>query len=222
MQYISSSNGAEGVEQMAEKIIDSLLAGKKVLWLICGGSNIPLAKKAMDMVRERAGEKVSNLAIGQTDERFGPVGHKDSNWQQMIDERFDFKDAKTLPILSGEPLKETVRNYAEALGEAFEGNDIVVAQFGIGADGHIAGMLPHTGGIEAKELVFGYEAEPFVRITMTPPAFAYIHAAYAFAFGQSKLEAVDHLQNSDLPLEDEPCQILKTIPECCFYSDKLD
>jgi 6-phosphogluconolactonase/glucosamine-6-phosphate isomerase/deaminase len=221
MQFISSKEGKEGVEKMAGEISDALLHGKKVLWLICGGSNIPLAKTTMDVIRARAGGHIQNLCIGQTDERYGPVGHPDSNWQQMIDAGFAFEGAWKLPILLGKPLKETVAEYATKLEEAFFVYDHVVAQFGIGADGHVAGMLPHTGGMAAKELVYGYEAGTFVRVTITPPAFKHIESAYAFAFGVSKHEAVTKLWQKDLTIDEMPCQILKRIPKSYFYSDQL-
>ena len=206
---------------MAKKISSGLNGGKKVLWLICGGSNIPLAKEAMDMIRSQASEHLKNLTVGQTDERFGPVGHKDSNWQQMKEIGFNFEGVHVLPILHNKSLEETVVGYEATLASAFEENDVVVAQFGIGADGHIAGMLPHTGGVEARELAYGYEASPFVRITITPPAFASIDAAYTFALGSSKHEVVTRLWQKDLMIDEMPCQILKRIEESRFYSDQL-
>ncbi len=107
------------------------------------------------------------------------------------------------------------------LADAFAHHDAVVAQFGIGADGHVAGMLPHSPAVEAAALVAGYESKPFVRISMTPPAIAHVQAAYTFVFGEAKKEAVSNLQTKELTLADEPCQILKTIPESYFYSDQV-
>lgn len=205
---------------MAEKIAGELARGR-VLWLICGGSNIPYAKAALDIIRAKTGEHIKNLTVGQTDERFGDVGHKDSNWRQLIDAGCNFDSVQTLPILRGTSLQETVSEYAKTAEDAFAQNRYVAAQFGIGADGHVAGMLPHTGGIEAQELVFGYEAAPFVRITITPPAFSAIHGAYTFAFGESKKDAVHKLRSEELSPADEPCQLLKQIPESYFYSDQL-
>lgn len=206
---------------MAADLAASLGENLRVLWLICGGSNIPFAKEAMDIVRKTVStEQLEFLTVGQTDERYGPVGHPDSNWKQMSDAHFNFDNVNPLPILLGESLEKTVEEYRRRIKNAFEENDTVIAQFGIGADGHVAGMLPHTGGIDAKELVYGYESSPFVRITLTPPAFVHIASAYTFAFGASKKDAIEKLQNHDLPLSEEPCQILKTIPESFFYSDQ--
>lgn len=221
MQFIKSADGKEGVEAMAKEIATALSEGKRVLWLICGGSNIPLAKRAMDLLRAEAKGGVANLTVGQTDERFGPVGHKDSNWQQMLEAGFDFSDVAVRPILFGGSGEETVERYAKTLAEDFASNDLVVAQFGIGPDGHVAGMLPHTGGLNEERLAFGYDSSPFVRITMTPPAFARVASAYAFAFGESKHEAVQMLQNEAFAIDDAPCKLLLSVPESYLYSDQL-
>lgn len=221
MDFIGSTDGKDGVEKMARSIAAGLKAGK-VLWLICGGSNIPLSKLAMDIVRASTLDiELKNLTLGLTDERYGIVGHKDSNWQQLIQAGFNFDSIETLPVLTGKPLQETVSDYAKKLGEAFKQSQFVVAQFGIGSDGHIAGMLPHTAGIHSSGLVCGYESAPYVRITITPPAFLHIDEAYAFVFGASKHEAVTRLWQKDLTIDEMPCQILKRIQECRFYSDQL-
>lgn len=221
MEFIKSEHGQDGVEAMAHKVAEGLHGGP-VLWLICGGSNIPLTKAAMDIVRaEISPEDLTNLTLGLTDERYGEVGHKDSNWQQLIETGFDFSGIKTMPILFGKNLEDTVRGYGIKIDHALEANQFVVAQFGIGADGHVAGMLPHTPGIEAEESVFGYDSGTFVRVTITPPVFEKIKYAFAFVFGESKHEAVTKLWQKDLTIDQMPCQILKRIPECNFYSDQL-
>ncbi len=219
MQFIHSKDGFEGVQKMAEKVAASLGVNMRVVWLVCGGSNIPLAVEAMKIIREKVNlEQLERLTVGQTDERYGPLGHKDSNWKQMEEAGFNFDNTEATPILMGESLEETVRVYERRLHEAFDEADIVIAQFGIGADGHVAGMLPHTGGLEAQALVFGYEAAPFVRISITPPAFSKIHEAFVFAFGEAKRDAVQKL-HEEISITDEPCQLLKQIPACSFYTD---
>lgn len=221
MDFIQSKDGHEGVGAMAEAIIHALAEGE-VLWLICGGSNIPLAKEAMDIVRANVSPEIlARLTVGQTDERYGQPGHPDSNWKQMHDVQFNFDSVKTLPILLGKDLKQTAADYAVKLSEVLSRNPHIVAQFGMGADGHVAGMLPHTGGLDATELVFGYESEPFTRVSITPPVFEKIDEAFVFVFGTSKHEVVTKLWQKDLTIEEMPCQILKRVPECRFYSDQL-
>ncbi len=222
MQFVKTVDEKEGVEAMAGELAASLGENLRVLWLICGGSNIPFAAEAMNIIRKTVStEQLGLLTVGQTDERYGTVGHQDSNWKQMKDAEFNFDNINPMPILLGESLEKTVHEYERRITNAFEENDRVIAQFGIGADGHVAGMLPHTGGIAATEVVYGYDSMPFVRITLTPPAFARIDSAYTFAFGSSKKEAIKKLTSAELPLAEEPCQILKQIPQSFFYSDQI-
>ncbi|HVU80271.1 MAG TPA: 6-phosphogluconolactonase [Candidatus Paceibacterota bacterium] len=221
MEFVPSIDPSAGVAAMAARLASELGKGK-VLWLVCGGSNIPLSARAMDAVRAQvAPEALANLTVGLTDERYGPLGHADSNWKQLEDAHFNVEGIKTIPILTGKPLAETVAEYARHLEAALAEKPFVVAQFGIGADGHIAGTLPHTSAVASQDLVYGYEAAPFVRITLALAHFSIINAAYAFAFGGSKKEAIFRLKNEDLRLEDLPCQILKRLPEAYFYTDQI-
>lgn len=211
---------------MASRIISALNGSRKVLWLICGGSNIAGASDAMSMIRDEVlPHMLPNLTVGQTDERYGPVGHADSNWQQMKDNGFGFDDIKTLPILEDKPLAETVADYASKIGHAIsatrENGGLIIAQFGMGADGHIAGMLPRSQAVNDTKLVSGYEGKPFTRISLTPTALRMIQVAYAFVFGATKARAVTDLRDKALPLEEEPAQILKQIPEASLASDSL-
>ena len=211
---------------MSSRISSVLNADKPVLWLICGGSNIPLAVAAFGMVKSSVSkERLVRLTVAQTDERYGPVGHEDSNWQQMIDAGFDLKGVKAVPVLTGESLNETGTDYAAKIGIAMDdvkaAHGLTIALFGIGSDGHIAGMLPHSPAVSSTSLATGYVSEPFTRVTLTPPALRKIDVAYVFAFGDSKKKALQDLQDKELALEEEPAQILKSLGEAHVYSDQL-
>lgn len=207
---------------MAQKLTDSLRKGK-VLWLICGGSNIPLSAQAMDIVRAAvSAQELGNLTIGMTDERYGPLGHPDSNWKQLENIGFNPEGVTTIPILTGKSLHETVEDYGRKLEVALRGDPRIIGQFGIGMDGHIAGMLPHSPAISNTGLVDGYEAKPFTRITITQPVFEKISTAYVFVFGGSKQAVLKRLMNENLPIEEMPCQILKQLPEAYFYTDQIE
>jgi 6-phosphogluconolactonase/glucosamine-6-phosphate isomerase/deaminase len=155
----------------------------------------------------------------QTDERYGPIGHKDSNWQQMSDQGFNFKNIEYISILRSLSLDQTIEQYGIDIEKAFGEADIIVAELGIGGDGHIGGILPHTSAVRDTAPVTGYEASPFTRISISFPYFRKIDIAYVFAFGSSKQKAIEDLKNKQLSLDDEPCQILKEMKEVYFYSD---
>lgn len=218
MNSIEESNPAGASEALAKGISTALKKGK-VLWLVCGGSNIPLSVAAMDFVRSEVPfEDLERLTVALTDERYGPVGHADSNWKQLMDAGFSFP-SHTIPVLTGKPLEETVTEYARNIAQAFADASKVIAQFGIGADGHIAGVLPHTVGVADTHTICAYDAPPYTRITLTLSALKKVSAAYAFVFGSSKHDMLMRLQNETVSLADMPSQILKELPQAYLYTD---
>ncbi len=220
INYIQCKDSNIGQHSLANKLCELLNDNKKVLWLICGGSNIATAVKVMDSVQNSISvENIKNLKVMQTDERYGPIGHKDSNWQQMSDQGFNFKNIEYISILRNLSLGQTIEQYSIDIEKAFGEADIIVAELGIGGDGHIGGILPHTSAVLDTAPVTGYEASPFTRISISFPYFRKIDIAYVFAFGSSKQKAIEDLKNKELSLDDEPCQILKEMKEVYFYSD---
>ncbi len=209
-----------GEAALAHRLKMSLAAGEHVLWLVSGGSNIATSVAVMAELQRDLPAALPRLTVMLTDERFGPVGHADSNWQQLIETGFNFEKVLAIPVLLGSPLEVTVEKYAEEVAKNFSAADVVIAQFGIGADGHIGGVLPHSPATESSALVAGYEAGPFTRITLTPVALGRVDIAFALAFGESKKVALANLQNHDASLTAEPCQILKQLPEAYLFTDQ--
>ena len=245
MKLIHSTDSNAGITSLASRISAALNSDKPVLWLTCGGSNVPVAFDAFQSIKAQVVPRsLASLTIGQTDERFGPVGHADSNWRQLIEAGFDFSTqiasnpsnnvisnkngsdgVRGLPILIGKPLDETVAAYSKVIGAAVadvkSSGGLVVALFGIGADGHIAGILPHSPAVNSNGSVCGYEEGRFTRITLTPKTLKRVDLAYAFAFGESKREALESLRDQDLSMDEQPAQILKGLKEAYVYSDEV-
>ena len=218
MQFVLA-DAATGVRQLSELLRQSLAAGKRTLWLVPGGSNIPIAVEVMMAVPEKLTKK---LTIMLGDERYGPVGHAGSNAEQLRGAGFEFKHATFIPVLIGEPLQSTAKKYEDVAQKHFTDNELLVGQFGIGADGHSAGILPHSPGATAiGELTVGYEWSDYPRITLTFPAIRQLHVAYAFAYGEGKRRALQRLRDETVPLAEQPAQILKAIRESYVYNDQL-
>jgi 6-phosphogluconolactonase/glucosamine-6-phosphate isomerase/deaminase len=219
MQFVRVNNLIEGAQTLSDRLIHELSEHKRVLWLVSGGSNIPVSVTVMNKIPN---ELTENLSIYLTDERFGPVGHPDSNLQQLIDAGFQPKDAQLEGVLMpGVAFEETVERYDQAIVRVFEQSDVIIGQFGIGADGHIAGILPGSDSVNSKELVDGYSTETYTRITLTPEALLRVSIGYAYVSGDTKLTALTNLRDKDLPITEQPSQILKQIPEAYVYSDQL-
>jgi 6-phosphogluconolactonase/glucosamine-6-phosphate isomerase/deaminase len=264
----------EGAQELAERILSYLNEGKRVLWLVCGGSNIPVSVEVLNIIKTAAGRvrggmpqlttyvkasrKLTNfhgedntpnervdvgvstgveenldvngeyltpinlkdLTVTLTDERYSSINHPDSNWRHLKEGGFDFDAVTAIPVLIGKSFEETTKMYGVNLRDAWSNNDVVIGQFGIGEDGHIAGVLPRTVGVRSPGTVVSYEAGKFRRLTMTLATIAKLDYAYVFAYGESKKEAVNNLKE-ELTLEAQPAQILKKVKKVVVYSDQV-
>lgn len=223
MRFIRSEDSKRGSAMLAETIVSALEANKSVLWLVSGGSNIPIAKDVSAILHhELAPAKLTGISVTLTDERFGSVGHADSNWAKLKEAGFDFIGMNAVPILGNVNFESTVKEWKMKIASLFKSCDFIVGQFGIGSDGHVAGILPYSYYAHSMDLVIGYDAQKFTRITITVAAMKMIHSAYAFAFGESKREAVSDLRETNMSIDDAPCQALKLIKDPILFSDQLD
>ena len=164
----------------------------------------------------------SGLSIMPVDERFGPVGHDESNWAKLMAASFDAKQANLRPVLAGGlDFEATAKRYNEMAIQAFADSNLVIGQLGLGADGHTAGILPNSPATHVVEATATYyEAPPLRRLTLTFRALKKINVAYVLAFGADKKTALENLKQ-DISLEQEPAQILKDFPEVYIYNDQL-
>jgi 6-phosphogluconolactonase/glucosamine-6-phosphate isomerase/deaminase len=219
MEFIKTSGWDRGIKDLAARLTHELKAGKQVLWLIGGGSNITASVQVMAALPD---DETHHLSIFMTDERYGDVGHVHSNSLQLLEAGFQSKEAIFVPVLQpGFSMEETQERYAQALENAVEHADIVIAQSGIGPDGHIAGILPHSTAVGTTGWMTGYEAPNYSRMTMTFDALRHIDAAYYMAFGDDKKGALISLRDETLSLDDQPAQILKELPEAYVYNDQI-
>ncbi|HSW37053.1 MAG TPA: 6-phosphogluconolactonase [Candidatus Saccharimonadales bacterium] len=219
MQFVKTEGWQAGTQALSKRLTEELKAGKKVLWLVPGGSNIPASVAIMNNLPV---ELTENLAILLTDERYGLPGHPDSNFKQLHDAGFNPQQATFIPALvENLKLQDTTQRYEELVQQAFAHAEVTIGQFGIGPDGHIAGILPRSPATNSNSLVASYEAPPFVRLTMTFEALRRLQVAYAFVFGAEKRAALDKLKAEDLTLAEQPSQILKQLPEAYIYNDQI-
>jgi 6-phosphogluconolactonase/glucosamine-6-phosphate isomerase/deaminase len=209
-----------GQNKLTAELIKSLKKYRRVLWLVPGGSNIPITCAIMDKLNKSS---TRHLAIMLTDERYGLVEHPDSNLAQLHLAGFKPKLATVVPVLhDGLDLDQTARRYGEAIEKAVDAADYIIGQFGIGPDGHTAGILPHSPAA-TKNMIWtvGYKTPDFTRITLTPFAISHVNTAYVFAYGEPKHEALETLKNQMLPITDQPAQIYKHIADSNIYNDQV-
>lgn len=219
MQFVRAS-ATDGIDALVRHLTETLQKDKRVLWLLAGGSNIPLSVQAMEHIPEALTPK---LTIMPADERYGLLGHPDSNVRQLYDAGFGPKYARFVPILGNEDFAITLRHFSDVAKQLFGAADSIIAQLGMGADGHVAGILPGSvAATNGTDLVAGYTGPDFQRLTLTFAALKQVRTAYLFAYGENKRGALEQLQNENPPYEQQPAQILKAIPSAYVYNDLLE
>lgn len=209
MIFIKTNNQDEGIEYLVNALINALTAHSKLIWLISGGSNIGIAVNVRNQLPDSL---LGRLSVALVDERYGKLGHKNSNHQQLIDAGFNFSSIKFEPVITRSNLdfKQTADDYEKRISNLIVGADIVIGQFGIGSDGHTAGILPLSAAcLENDRFVAYYRAADFERITLSFRALKMVDQAYVFAFGNNKRETLQKLLDNDAELEDQPAQIFR-------------
>jgi len=209
MLFIKVTSPKGGQAYLTKALAEALNKGLRVGWLISGGSNAALAS---DIRRSLPSNKLGYLKIALVDERYGRLGHSDSSFTKLQAAGFDFSGVDFRPIITSDDLnfQQTLSNYEHQIQDIFEGTDIVFGQFGIGSDGHTAGILPHSpAAVSGEQLVIGYKGADFERITISFKAISLINEAYVFAFGEDKLRALSLLGSRDIALDDQPAQIFR-------------
>lgn len=202
-------------------ILNQLKLDKNVLFFVTGGSSIAVAVKVSELLRKSEHKK---LTVMLTDERYGPVGHKDSNWQQLMDQGFDLPQAKLIPILTGDDFATTTEKFNENLAYEFNVSGYTIGLFGVGKDGHTAGIIPSSIAVDSPDLACGHHTETFSRITITPQLIKELDEAVVFMQGKEKWGVARDLEKN-IPtraggdFKKAPVQILKKVPLLTIFTD---
>jgi len=210
-----------GEQALAAELRQALSTGKPIVWLVSGGSNIASSVRVM---RQLPADRLQRLTVMPVDERYGTIGHDDSNVTQLLAAGFEPGTATFLGVLQpGLDFLATAQAYQEHVATVFaQAGVIIIAQLGMGSDGHVAGILPHSPATEPTEqLAVAYESHPYRRITLTFAALRQVNTVYLFAFGAEKLSAVTNLAMHNLSFEEQPAQILKELFNVYVYNDQV-
>jgi 6-phosphogluconolactonase/glucosamine-6-phosphate isomerase/deaminase len=203
---------------IADIITKKLAIGEHVLWFATGGSSITVSALAASQIKN---VDHSKLTVMMTDERYGPVGHKDSNWQQLIEKGFSLPQATLIPLLDGGTIEETTLNFGQKVEMELNKHSYKIGQFGIGADGHTCGIIPNTVAADEKleEFSIFHKTPTFDRITITPKTILKLDEGVVFMQGQEKWHVVDDLISKELGIPEQPAQVLKKIPKLTIFTD---
>jgi len=188
--------------------------GQNVLWLVAGGSAIKIAALASKKLRK----PLKNLTVTLTDERYGPVGHKDSNWQQLLEAGFRLDGASLQPVLRGKSLSQTVKEYSTVLRTGLKAADYSLALAGMGPDGHIFGIKPGSPAVVGGEDVLGYQWDDYIRITPTIKLIKQLDEVAVYAVGREKWPQLKLLKE-DISADKQPAQLLKQLKKVIIFTD---
>ena len=103
-----------------------------------------------------------------------------------------------IPILVDDDRNITTEKFDMVLKQEFEKADYKVGLFGVGTDGHTAGILPESGAINSENLAYSYDTPTFSRITMTPKAIEQLDEAVVWAQGEDKWKVIKDLNDEEL------------------------
>lgn len=214
MKFKKISNQAPAVEYLVKVIDEKLARRQKVLWLVPGGSAIKIAVEAV----ERLESPLDGLTVSLTDERYGPTGHADSNWPQLLAAGFTAPGARLLPVLDGSSRAETVNKYEAMLLSEIKRADYSMALVGMGPDGHIFGIKPGSPSVGDKEYVVGYEWDDYDRVTPTIKLIKLLDEVVIYATGEEKWPQFKRLER-DISPDKQPAQILKRLKKVIIFND---
>lgn len=219
MHKLVVTNEEGAAKAIAHGLDSALQKGLKVLWLWSGGSNAKLQLKTLNLLRHATRQ---NLTISLIDERFVPLDSPHSNWHIMLDGGLNGEMARLEPPIVDWDLdiQAAAHDWATRLADRANEADMVIGQFGIGTDGHTAGILPRTAGVhEYDKLILGYKGHDFERLTTTPAFFKKIHLAIGVAMGDGKQSILARMP-TEVSVDDQPAQLLLSIPELIMYTDQ--
>lgn len=203
-------------EYIHEQIAKRLSANQRVLWLVAGGSAMKIAAEAARLISPIKG--IENLTVTLTDERYGPPGHKDSNWRQLNVLGFDLPNARLLPVLTGQDFEQTTHDYAMMLNKELSGADYSIALAGMGPDGHIFGIKPHSPAVDSGDKVVSYKWDDYNRLTPTINLIRKIDEVVIYAAGKEKHVQIV-LLGKEIPATEQPAQQLKQLKNVIFFND---
>jgi 6-phosphogluconolactonase/glucosamine-6-phosphate isomerase/deaminase len=215
IEFKTTTDSEVVVRFLAQKMLSHLANGEHVVWFIPGGSSIPIAVEAAKIIREHPHQ---NLTVTLTDERYGSLDHIDSNWNQLIKKGFSLPQAEIYPVLTGDDRNTTTEKFNAFLEKVLVQRTYKIGLFGIGADGHTAGILPGTSAVGADTFAHGYETREFERITLTPKAIALLDEVVVYAMGEAKWPTLAKL-HEDSTMSEQPAQSLKRAPLVTIFTD---
>ena len=210
----------DGPADIATAIADAtatyLDEGRRVTWFLSGGSAIEVAVNMRGMLGSL---RPDQLNVCLVDERYGEPGHSASNWQQLIMAGFEFTETKPYPMLTPHTdIEDTCEDYNSVVAHQLEKGNVSIGLFGVGEDGHTAGLLPHNPVMDSVKYVDAYETADYKRISLTPKAIHAMGEIFVYAVGSKKWPALAQMFAQGT-VADIPSRIFNDSDSVYLYTD---
>ena len=217
MQYHFTNDPIVDAAHHIANVIDAhTRQGKRVLWLASGGSGVAVAESVTNLL---TGHDTSRLTVSLTDERYGPIDHANENWRILLDHHAIPAGADTFRPLDGASIDHATQQFDAWLKHQFEVTDYTIGLFGIGADGHTAGIKPHSHPLDERtSFAYSFTGEDFERITMTFGAIERLDEIVIQAAGADKKAALAAALSPDQSLAEVPAHIFTRHPHAIVYT----
>lgn len=189
----------EFIKKSLEVIVQTFQANKKAYYIaLSGGSTpIPIYKALATLALP-----FDKTHFYQTDERLVPATHKDSN-QKM--QKNIFREKLLHAFNTKLPIIESLKEYNKNLPGQF---DLTI--LGIGPDGHIASLFPHTKALTSKAKTAHSTTNQFAikdRLTLTFPPIIGSKKILVLLKGPEKLAILEQIKNpSALTIQNFPAK----------------
>jgi 6-phosphogluconolactonase len=179
---------------------------------LSGGS----APKTIYETLAKADLQFQNIDFYQVDERYVPLDHQDSNCRMIfealinkVDSNFHYFDTKL-------SIEEALEKYEKELPDT--PFDLTI--LGIGPDGHVASLFPHTETLDEIKPIAHTTTEEFAvhdRLTLTFSKILESKRLLVLLHGFEKQKIVDELQNPSLSYKDFPARKLIEHPDFTIH-----
>lgn len=165
------------------------------------------------------------------DERFLPEGHPERNETGAREVLIDHvpipaDQVHPMPADVGQGADEAATAYADELARASRNGfapDFEIVLLGIGPEGHVASLFPHSPALESASTVVGVHGTPKpppTRVSMTLPAIRSARDVWVIAAGCAKAPAVEAAMDPDMSVQELPAAGARGREHTVFWLDR--
>ena len=212
----------EVVVAIAEYVVavaqDTIILRGECNVVLSGGSSPELLYKMLASTQYRKQLDWDKINFFFGDERNVPSDDVQNNANMVKRTMFDplnISEAHIFAMDTSLTPSEAAKDYAAQMDKHFKGKEPIfdLILLGLGDNSHTASLFPHTPILHEQSVsvqsVFLKEQNVY-RISMTAPMINLARNIAFLVYGQGKAEAVHHVLEDELNIEEYPAQLIKT------------